>query len=288
MLQGASEFATISNSDPLILNGQGGTGKTHLLCDFAKMRVEAGAPTVLLMGQQFLSLDPPWAQALERLDLRRLSIEQFIGSMEAAAQAANSRALIIIDALNEGRGRELWQDNLASFLAPLRNSQWIGVILSIRSPYEDYVVPDQVMDRAAIVTHEGFANVEFEATRTFFDHHGIEFPSAPLLQPEFRNPLLLKTLCEGLQRLGKRTLPRGAIGVTSIFETYLQAINTTLADRLDYDRSDNFVRDAIVEIARHLSRESLDQRWLRKTLPVPLQTTYSLDGVLVAPSTEPL
>ena len=261
-----SEFATISNSDPLILNGQGGTGKTHLLCDFAKMRVEAGAPTVLLMGQQFLSLDPPWVQALERLDLRRLSIEQFIGSMEAAAQAANSRALIIIDALNEGRGRELWRDNLASFLAPLRNSQWIGVILSIRSPYEDYVVPDRVMNQAAIVRHEGFANVEFEATRTFFDHYGIEFPSAPLLQPEFRNPLLLKTLCQGLQRLGKRTLPRGSSGVTSIFDTYLRAINTTLADRLDYDRGDNLVRDAIVEIARYLSREGLDQRWLPKKI----------------------
>ena len=259
-----SEFATISNRDPLILNGQGGTGKTHLLCDFAKMRVEAGAPTVLLMGQQFLSLDSPWAQALERLDLRRLSSEQFIGSMEAAAQAANSRALIIIDALNEGRGRERWQDNLASFLAPLRNSQWIGVILSIRSPYEDYVVPDQVLTQAATVTHEGFANVEFEATRTFFDHYGIEFPSAPLLQPEFRNPLLLKTLCQGLQRLGKRTLPRGSSGVTSIFDTCLRAINITLADRLDYDRGDNLVRDAIVEIARYLSKEGLDQRWLPK------------------------
>ena len=55
-----TEFATISNSDLLILNGKGGTGKTHLLCDFAKMRVEAGAPAVLLMGQQFLTLDPPW------------------------------------------------------------------------------------------------------------------------------------------------------------------------------------------------------------------------------------
>ena len=107
-----SEFATISKTDTLILNGQGGTGKTHLLCDFAKMRIEAGAPTVLLMGQQFLSLNPPWVQALERLDLQRLSIEQFIGSMEAAAQATNSRALIIIDALNEGRaencGKPIW------------------------------------------------------------------------------------------------------------------------------------------------------------------------------------
>ena len=261
-----SEFATISNSDPLILNGQGGTGKTHLLCDFAKMRVEGGAPTVLLMGQQFLSLDPPWTQTLEHLDLRHLSREQFIGAMESAAQAANSRALIIVDALNEGRGRELWWANLASFMAPLQNSPWIGVILSVRSPYEDYVVPDQVQDQAAKVTHEGFADLEFEATRTFFDHYGIEFPSAPLLQPEFRNPLLLITLCQGLQRLGKRTLPRGSSGITAIFDTYLLAINTTLADRLDYDRDDNLVREALVEIARNLSREDLNERGLPKSV----------------------
>ena len=259
-----SEFASISNSDPLMLNGQGGTGKTHLLCDFAKMRVEAGAPVVLLMGQEYLNSDPPWVQTLERLDLRQLSREQFIGSMEAAAQAANSRALIIIDALNEGRGRELWRDNLASFLAPLRNSPWIGVILSVRSPYQDYVVPEQVMDQAVVITHDGFSGVEFEATRTFFDHHGIEFPSAPLLQPEFRNPLFLKTLCKGLQRLGRCTLPRGSSGITSIFDTYLRAINTTLADRLDYDRGDNLVRESLAEIARYLARDGMDKRWLPK------------------------
>ena len=71
----------------MLLTGNAGTGKTHLLCDVARGRVKAEHPTVLLMGQQFISLENPWTQALDQLDLRELSIEKFIGALESAAQA---------------------------------------------------------------------------------------------------------------------------------------------------------------------------------------------------------
>ena len=113
-----------------------------------------------------------------------------------------------------------------------------------------------------MISHVGFSGVEFDAVRSFFDYYQIEFPSSPLLQPEFRNPLFLKTLCKGLQDLGERTLPRGTIGVTSIFDTYLRAVNGTLALRLNYDPGDNLVRDALERIARRLAKEGIDKRWL--------------------------
>ena len=246
----------------MVLTGEGGIGKTHLLCNFAKSQIDGGAPAVLLMGQQYLSLDPPWSQTLNHLGLNQLSRDAFVGSIEAAAEAANSRALLIIDAVNEGQGRELWPAHMASFLAPLTNSPWIGVILSVRSPYQDHVLPQDLLEQAAVINHEGFSGVEFDAVRSFFDYYQIEFPSSPLLQPEFRNPLFLKTLCEGLQNLGERTLPRGTIGVTSIFDTYLRAVNGKLALRLNYDPGENLVRAALERIARRLAKEGIDKRWL--------------------------
>ena len=260
-----AEFDSVSNYPLMILTGDGGTGKTHLLCDFANKRVECGAPTVLLMGQQYLSHGDPWRQTLEHLDLHQLTREEFIGSLEAAAQVANSRALVIIDAVNEGQGRNLWWHTLASFLSPLIASPWIGVILSVRSPYEDYVIPDRVKEHATIIKHEGFTGVEFYAAAILFNRYGIEFPSTPILQPEFGNPLFLKTLCKGLQRLGQSTLPRGSQGVTSIFDTYLTSLNRTLADDLDYDRGDNLVRQAVEGIARRLADEDIEKRWLAKS-----------------------
>jgi hypothetical protein len=61
------------------------------------------------MGQRFVSNDPPWTQALQHLDLPHLSGEEFVGALEAAAQATGQRALLMIDAINEGARA----DNLA-------------------------------------------------------------------------------------------------------------------------------------------------------------------------------
>jgi len=95
----------VAGSTLMLLNGPAGTGKTHLLCDAAKERVVAGRPTVLLMGQRFISLEPPWIQVVQQLDLPGLSAEEFVGALESAAQAAGYRALILIEAINEGSGR---------------------------------------------------------------------------------------------------------------------------------------------------------------------------------------
>lgn len=244
----------------LLITGAAGTGKTHLLCDVAKKRIEEGHPTILLMGQRFLNMEEPWRQALQHLDLADLSIEEFVGALEAAAQAKGCRALVIIDALNEGTGRFLWPGHLPAFIAHLERSPWIGIVLAVRSTYEDIVVPEEIRKRAAHVTHVGFSDHEYDATKTFFYHYGLELPSTPLLVPEFRNPLFLKTLCTGLQESGKRRLPRGTHGITSIFQLYLSSINEKLARELDFDPKGRLVQAALSNLAETLIREG--KHWL--------------------------
>src|SRR5579884_2035386 len=73
----------IASNTLLIVRGAAGTGKTHLLCDIAQRRIAAGYPTILLMGQQFVSSDAPWPQALQQLDLPGMSAEEFVGALEA-------------------------------------------------------------------------------------------------------------------------------------------------------------------------------------------------------------
>ena len=256
------ESDSIAGNSLLLLTGAAGTGKTHLLCDVSQQRVAAGKPTVLLMGQRFTSKAVPWVQALQQLDLPDLSAEAFVGALEAAAQAAGCRALLLIDAINEGSGRDIWPDNLAAFLAHAERSPWIGVVLSVRSSYEEILVPQEISDRAAHVTHQGFAEHEYDATRAFFVYYGLELPSTPLLAPEFRNPLYLKTLCEGLQAKGERRLPRGFHGITESFNLYLGAINSRLAQRLGFDPKDDLVVRALQTFAKALV--SSEYRWLTR------------------------
>jgi len=250
----------VSGNTLMILKGAAGTGKTHLFCDIAKQRIAANKPTVLLMGQRFVSEEHPWIQAASQLDLRDLTEEQFVGALEAAAQAANCRAIIMVDAINEGKGRMIWPYHLSAFLTQIERSPWISVLISVRSSYEERVLPNEVSERAFQLTHHGFAAHEYDATKTFFLHYGLEFPSTPLLTPEFRNPLFLKTLCIGLSGTNTLRLPRGFNGITSIFNLYFSAINETLAKKIDYNPKIFLVKNALEVFARAISES--EDRWL--------------------------
>ena len=239
----------------MLLRGNAGTGKTHLLCDVAQSRLASGRPTVLLMGQRFLAADPPWTQALQHLDLPGVSANEFVGALEAAAQAADCRALFIIDALNEGQGRTIWANHLAAFLQVLTKSPWIGVVLSARSEYEKILLPEQVREQAVVVTHRGFDGREYDATKAFFEYYELEFPATPVLQPEFSNPLFLKVLCSGLRSIGKRRIPPGFHGISTAFDLYFQAVNARLAESLDFNPNDQLVRKALNALADKLAQQ---------------------------------
>lgn len=255
-----NEFIEVVDTRLLILTGEAGTGKTHLLCDLAGQRLLAGLPTVVLMGQRFLDVSDPWTQALQQLDLTGWTSRDFVGALEVVAQRAGRRLLFIVDAINEGAGTRLWPAHLSPFLERISGSCWVGVVLSVRSSYADELLPQAVRDRAAWVEHHGFESVEFDATRTFFEHYGIDLPSTPLLAPEFRNPLYLKTLCLGLQAAGKTRLPRGFHGVVSAFELYLSGVNARLANELDFDARKQLISKALDGLARRMV--AIRQFWL--------------------------
>ncbi|WP_419837641.1 AVAST type 2 anti-phage system protein Avs2 [Candidatus Poriferisodalis sp.] len=250
------EMEEIADSCLMLVTGQAGTGKTHLLCDVARRRIDERRPTVLLMGQQFTTNEPLWTQALQQLDLAHLSAEAFVGALESAAQASGCRALLMIDAVNEARDHGIWNAHLASFLAPIQASPWIGVVLSVRTTYAHHVLPDDVRADAAEVAHAGFAGVAYDAARNFFDYYGIEFPSVPLIRPEFNNPLFLKTLCAGLKNSGERRIPLGSEGISRVFDRYLRELNRQIAERLDVDPTDRVVDRALKILAETCIRNA--------------------------------
>jgi len=204
------------------------------------------------MGQRFLEASDPWTQGLQQLDLQGWTAQDFVGALEVLARRAGRRLFLIIDALNEGAGARLWREQLAPFLGRMNASPWITTVISVRSSYVDDLVPKQVAGAAFHLEHRGFDNVEFDATRTFFEHYGIDLPSTPLLAPEFRNPLYLKTLCKGLRDAGKTRLPRGFHGVVSAFNLYLSGINIRLAVDLDFDYRMDLVAKALDGVARRM------------------------------------
>ena len=277
-----SRFERRANNDVMIIAGEAGAGKTHLLCDVATRRLAKKSPTVILMGQRFTTSDPPWTQAREQLDLPQVSAQEFVGALEAAAQAAGTRALFMIDAINEGRGHEIWPVHLVDLLAHLRASPWVGVVLSVRTPFIDHIVPKEVRQSAHEVTHHGFAYDTYAAVERFCEHYGLMFPATPLLRPAFGNPLFLKILCEGLHRRGERMIPVGSEGITTVFDRYLDEIDKRLAQELDHDPLDRIVVRALDAVASELAAAGTRQLPRRRTkeLVDPLSPASGFRGSL--------
>lgn len=243
----------VLNSDLMVVTGEAGSGKTHLLCDVASKRLAEGSLTVVLMGHQFTTNDPPWVQARAHLDLLDLSAEEFVGALEAAAQAADTRALFVIDAINEGEGYTIWPAHLADLLTRLQESCWIAVVVSVRSPFVDRIVPGAVRESAYEVEHRGFADDPYAAVERFCEHYDLEFPATPLLRREFDNPLFLKTLCEGLHKRGERRIPVGSEGIAAVFDRHLSEVDKTLSRERDHDQRDRIVAAAVDAMAAELA-----------------------------------
>lgn len=246
------DAAPLLSKSVLILQGEAGSGKTHLLCAAAEQRRDAGMPTVLLMGQQFGDPGSPWPQLFDHLSLEGMQSDQFVGALEAAAQTAGCRALVMIDALNEGLGIEIWPHHVARFLTRLTSSPWISVLLSIRSTYLEELIPAGVREEAACLEHHGFVGNESEALKTYFQHYGLELPSGPVLLPEFRRPLFLKSICEGLRDTGERRLPQGFHGISAVFDLYLDGVNRRVARRTGHDPRENLIRQALERLAQRM------------------------------------
>ncbi len=245
-----------TESQVLILTGEAGTGKTHLLCDLAKHRLTENRPTVLLLGQSFTTTDSPARQVATLLGFPNATLTELVGCLEAAAEAANARCLILIDALNEGMGRLFWKPHITEFVEAIKASPWLAVAFSVRTCYTDVVFPQMILNEAANATHHGFEEVQHEAAKFFFLAHGLEFASAPVFSREFSNPLFLKTLCRGLQKSGYRTLPRGFHGITKVFGLYLVAMESEFERRLDYPPKQQLACRALQALVDEASKKN--------------------------------
>ncbi|TVO37187.1 AVAST type 2 anti-phage system protein Avs2 [Vibrio algivorus] len=243
----------LSNNPFLLLEGEAGIGKSHLLADVIESRIAAGYPSLFLLGQQLITDESPWIQILKRLQLNTTSTE-FLEKLNLYGQKRGKRFLICIDAINEGNGNKFWADNINSFVDEIKSFEWLGLIMSVRSTYKGITISNEQVSRNDFENYEhlGFKNVEMEAVNLFYDNYNIERPSSPNLNPEFKNPLFLKLLCEGIKKSGLTKVPVGFHGISKILSFFVEGVNKSLASPKKYrfDPSFPLVNDALNELIK--------------------------------------
>jgi len=246
----SSEYAS-ANTKALVVRGDAGAGKTHLFCDVAERRNRSGLPTILLHGSDFEGGDPlPSIKAMLELDT---TMPEFLSALDAAGEASGSRALILVDALNEGGGPSVWSRYLAGLLDLAGRYPWVAVAVSVRTTYERLVIPEHIVpDRATSITHAGFGSMTNKAVRVFFDGNGIDRPGMPMLAPEFSNPLFLMILCKGLKNKGMTRMPEDKFSLMSVYDLYIESVNEKISgpDHLDRPAEARLVDRAVDAMAK--------------------------------------
>ncbi len=163
----------------LLILGRAGIGKTHLLCDIAKQRIDKGKVTYIVLGEELLSFTDPLASIIQSLQLKTVN-EEFLSKINKIGERQKERAIIIIDAINEG-DKARWKKTVNSFIKRVSKYPWIGVVFSCRTPFESISVPKKA--KVIREQHLGFQELELEAMKIFFNFYKLPLPEVPLLVP---------------------------------------------------------------------------------------------------------
>lgn len=244
---GSAECKAV-NEPILLVNGEAGVGKSHLLADVVENRRKDERYSLFFLGQHFNSLEDPWTQIFKQLKFTG-GEEEFLQALEAKAESTGRRIIIFIDALNEGGGRKLWHKYIKSFVNQIKDHPWLGLVISIRATYTRAILGEEWQKEFASLTHRGFESKSFKAVKLFFKNSNIALPSVPLLLPEFKNPLFLKLFCDGLRKNGLTKIDEGMQGISSVLRLFIDGVEKELSspEKKDYP------------IELHLVQKSVDR-----------------------------
>lgn len=252
-----------------ILQGDGGIGKTHLLCDYSTQRLASGTPTFLFLADDLPGRNPIVAIA-KKLGFK--SKKTFLKELQAFASQQTVQVCFIVDAINENPTM-VWK-RMVDLLA-IAN---VSVVLSIRNGFEtatkiaNWDIPK--------IWHYGFAEseLEWEAMQKYFQHYNLhDIPDTPVLYEEFRNPLFLKIFCESYDA-NECKKPRGHI-MTNIFEQYVVKKTKVISKHLD---KKDLWKGVVKPISEHLGAQgikpTISYRKLCHIIPTNILIKTSFDA----------
>ena len=262
----------IEGSRAILFVGRAGAGKSHLLAHVVELAWGAGCPVLHILGQDISEGDPR-ISILKRLDIAEWKFREMLAALNFAAETANTRALLVIDALNEGHGTEVWWNHISSFIREVNQFDRIFLAVSCREEYLEYVVPEELIANPSPYPRDsdmpidcaplgkfvrinvmGFrSSVEREAAlQKFMDEKGIVRPSAPILDDEFFNPLFMSSVCRAMAKAKIKVFPRGLRGANEIFEYVIRTKSIELKEYCYKTKPDRIYK-AIYEVLDKLS-----------------------------------
>lgn len=233
-------------SKRVLIYGEAGIGKSHLLADLCGSLEDEHGVAVMLLGSQFYGAESSEEDIPRILNLEG-SLDNFLSELQRYAETRDIPALLVIDALNEGGGRSFWRYALPSLFEKAAQYSRVRIVLSVRSTYFDDVVPCGFVEDEDYQCLEckGFGYDSRYALESYCEYYDITYPLMPIIGLEFSNPLYLKLLCEYVKNHGG-TFVEG-VAMDEVIKDFIDEVNQKLADieAVGYDRQVPLVRKAL-------------------------------------------
>lgn len=238
----------------VVLTGDGGTGKSHLIADYIESRMASGQASLLLLSQSIKNGDDVLSRIPGWIDCGGDYYELF-ERLEGIAVSQQSRVLLCIDALNEGLGVTFWRDALAGIVEFLERYPHIGLIVSVRTQYEDslFFEHDALRARMQRVEHTGFSEITYEAMHRYFSFYEITTDAVIFPGTEFSNPLFLRLFCKSRRRTHIRL---EELSLPAVYKQYIDYEEGQVAEKCKCSRAYRLVsRIMDAMISRRASAE---------------------------------
>lgn len=231
----ATEFnrieALLLTRPVLLIEGEAGIGKSHLLANQVEAHLTSGGPALFVPARVLDHGDKAEQELLQYLDIADIRFETFLGVLQSAALAAGQPALLMIDGINESRYAKGWEPGLPSLLAQFEKFDRIALGVSVRTSYRELCIRQGL--GIATITHHGFRGHLGEAAREYLDRHGIDRPSAPIfgLNEILYNPLFLSTAVDFMQATSQTAFPRGLDSIATLIKFWLEAVERNIVGK---------------------------------------------------------
>lgn len=267
-----NELFSSLKSNCLLIEGDAGIGKSHLLGFEAEKYGNNYNRTILLLGQKLISNNSPAEQIKEQLGIS-YDLDTFFYILEGLGEIDNSSTVILIDALNECSNYNVWKNYLNSFISKLSKYKHIKFIGTVRSTYKDIIFSESIKTKISnkeilLIKHKGFEGILDEAITKFFNFYNIPITTASYIAYEYNNPLLLKIFCSSYDKNDDL----GFKSIYSLFEHYINDEERKVKNIINDISSYSYFKAILKIVGKYL--------YENKQMSIALDKLYELCNII--------
>jgi len=234
------------NNKMLIISGDAGTGKTHLISEKASNIIKSNHAALLLLGQNFISEDYIISQIPKMLGLD-CSFNDLLDRLEVFGEVHNCIVPIFIDAINESAYKKPWKQGLGELFSIVNKYNNVKIIVSYRNGYESLLFDDatkeEIGSSISSIDHYGFIDNSLEAINQYLNAYDIPFSPSFLLDSNFTNPLFLKLFCKTYNK-------DVDVDIEILFERLIANANKEVCDAFTLAPGKNYVKELLNELCQ--------------------------------------